>query len=138
MFRLVYVSAALNPFGQDELLELLVRARAKNDQRQVTGMLLYKDGNFLQVLEGEESAVRKLFAIIEQDPRHRGTIVLMEDPVQERLFDNWSMGFRNLADPAVLATAGFHPFMNQTLDFFSFKDDPSGCLELLNLFRQGR
>ena len=138
MFRLVYVSSARTPFGQDELLDLLVKARSKNGQRDITGMLLYKDGNFMQVLEGEESAVRQLFATIEKDPRHQGTIVLMEDLVDEPLFGQWTMGFRNLTDPDVLAMAGFNPFMNHALNSSNFKDDPSGCLELLNLFRQGR
>lgn len=138
MFRLVYVSSALADFGPDELLDLLVKARHKNDQKHITGMLLYKDGNFMQVLEGEESAVRQLFHTIENDTRHSGTIVLMEDPVDERLFGKWSMGFRNLTDAEVLTTEGFNPFMNHALDLFSFKDDPSGCLELFNLFRQGR
>lgn len=138
MFRLVYVSAAVAPFGPDDLLDLLVKARQKNDQWQITGMLLYKDGNFMQVLEGEEPAVRQLFNTIEQDPRHRGSIVLMEESVDERLFGKWSMGFRNLTDAATLTTEGFNPFMNHALDLFSFKDDPSGCLALLNLFRQGR
>jgi hypothetical protein len=138
MFRLVYVSSAVAHFGSDELLDLLVKARHKNDQQHITGLLLCKDGNFMQVLEGEESAVRQLFITIEKDARHRGTIVLMEDQVDERLFGKWSMGFRNLTDAEVLATEGFNPFMNHALDLFSFKDDPSGCLELLNLFRQGR
>ena len=138
MFRLVYVSSALKPFGQDELLDLLVKARSKNNQQHITGILLYKDGNFLQVLEGEESAVRELFATIENDPRHRGTIVLMEDEDESPLFSQWSMGFRNLADPDVQAMEGFSPFMNHTLAPSDFKDDPSGCLDLINLFRQGR
>lgn len=100
--------------------------------------MLYKEGNFLQVLEGEESAVRALFATIESDPRHRGAIVLMEDEEESLLFDEWSMGFRNLTDPEVLAREGFNKFMNHTLVSSDFKDDPSGCMDMINQFRKGR
>jgi hypothetical protein len=136
MFHLVYVSSAVKPFSQSQLVELLVKARKNNSQRGITGMLLYKDGNFMQVLEGEETAVRELYDIIHQDPRHTGTIVLLEEELSKPQFGDWSMGFRNLADPTVQSLPGFSQFMNQPLRADSFRHDPSGCLELLNLFRQ--
>ena len=60
MFHLVYASSALQPFTKPELQALLEQARQKNAKLGVTGMLLYKDGNFMQVLEGEKETVRKL------------------------------------------------------------------------------
>jgi hypothetical protein len=138
MFHLVYVSSAAKPFSQDELVDLLVKARAKNSRLGITGMLLYKGGNFIQLLEGEEAVVHQLFATICQDPRHLGVIVLLDEPAGEPLFGDWSMGFRDLADAEVQALPGFTPFMNLSLGVEAFKDDPGGCTELLKLFRSGR
>ena len=138
MFHLVYLSSALQPLNNDALVELLTKSREKNLRLGVTGMLLYKDGSFVQILEGEESAVRGLFASISADPSHQGIIVLVEDTLAKPLFAAWSMGFRNLSDPEVLALPGFSGFMNSALDANTFKDDPTGCMGLLNLFRENR
>ncbi len=59
MFFLVYVSSAVRPFSRVDLDDLLATSRANNARVGITGMLLYKDGNFMQVLEGDEEAVRR-------------------------------------------------------------------------------
>jgi hypothetical protein len=138
MFRLVYVSSAVNPFSKQELLDLLAKSRANNERLDITGMLLYKDGDFMQLLEGDEQAVRKLYAVIAKDPRHEGTITLVDEAITERLFANWSMAFRDLNDAEVRQLPGFSPFMNRVLRAESFHDDPTGCLEMLRLFRDSR
>ncbi|MCF8210111.1 MAG: BLUF domain-containing protein [Rhodoferax sp.] len=138
MMQLVYVSSANTTFSNQELLDLLIRAREKNHSLGISGMLLYKGGNFMQALEGEEETVKKLFKTIQTDPRHHSTEVLLEEPITERSFADWSMGFRDLSDPAVLSTPGFTRFMNNPLTAETFRDDPTGCMELLNFFRQGR
>lgn len=144
MFRLVYVSSAAEPFSQNELLDLLTKARAKNHRLDVTGMLLYKDGNFMQVLEGEETVVRGLFESIERDARHFGVIVLLEEFVQEeseiegRAFADWSMGFRNFADPEIATIVGINTLMNVSIKDDRYSQNPSACWDLLNLFRNSR
>lgn len=135
MHYIVYVSAAAEPFSKPALLDLLNKAREKNQRLGVTGLLLYKDGDFIQLLEGEHDTVKALFRTISLDPRHTGTIVLVEGETDKRLFDHWSMGFRDLADPEVQKTPGFSQFMNRPLSAESFADDPNGCLELLALFK---
>lgn len=92
-FRLMYVSSGVRLFGDNELAELLAVARRNNAQLGISGMLLYLDGNFLQVLEGNEPDVRRLFATIGQDVRHRGLIVLLSQSIETRAFPDWSMGF---------------------------------------------
>lgn len=57
MFGLVYVSSAVVPFSKAELLSLLTKSRENNSKVGLTGLLIYKDGSFMQVLEGEETAV---------------------------------------------------------------------------------
>ncbi|MDO8937992.1 MAG: BLUF domain-containing protein [Methylicorpusculum sp.] len=134
MFHLVYVSSAIKPLSKSDLLDLLIQSRENNTKKGISGMLLYKDGNFMQVLEGEESAVRSLFEVIIRDSRHRGSIVLLEEHISEPFFKDWSMGFRDLTDENLHATAGYSQFINSPLDANSFKSKPHACLDLLYLF----
>jgi Sensors of blue-light using FAD len=103
MFFMAYVSSAAKRFSHVELVELLTQSREKNAKLGITGMLLYKDGNFMQVLEGEEAVVRELLASIWKDERHHGIITIMEEVREEREFPEWSMGFYDLESPEVLA-----------------------------------
>lgn len=136
MFFLVYTSSAVTPFSQAELLDLLAESRRNNADLGVTGMLLYRDGNFMQVLEGEEAAVRKIFSIIMDDRRHRGIIILLQGQREERHFPEWSMGFRDLNSPEVRATPGFSTFLNTPLTGEEFSADPSRCQRLLLAFKE--
>lgn len=136
--QLVYVSSATQPFTQSQLVDLLTKSRINNARRGITGMLLYKGGNFIQVLEGQKSNVSELLEIIKADPRHRGTELLLEEKIEHRAFQDWPMGFRNLDDPAILALPGFSQLMNHTLKGVDFKHDPTGCMALINFFRQSR
>lgn len=60
MFRLIYVSSATAPFTEQQLEELLQESRRNNLSADITGMLLYREGKFMQTLEGPEVAVKKL------------------------------------------------------------------------------
>lgn len=96
MIQLIYITSAVRPMSDAELLALLQQSRATNTEVDLTGILLYSGGNFLQVLEGDEAAVDALMARIERDPRHRNLITLVRRPIPERMFPTWSMGFRRL------------------------------------------
>lgn len=135
MFHIVYISSAIKPFSESELVDLLITCRERNSQKGITGMLLYNDGNFMQIIEGEEAAVKELYAIIGQDPRHNGHILLIEEQTSESLFGEWSMAFRNLTDQNIKKIPGFSRFMDRTLIVENFKKDPTGCLELMKMFR---
>lgn len=138
MYYLVYVSSARKPFTKPELVDLLTRARANNSRLGITGMLLYKDGNFIQILEGDRQEVENLYNIISQDPRHHDIIILDQGLSSERQFAEWSMGFRDLSDKDLHTLPGFSQFMNKPLSVATFRNNPSACHELLNLFREGR
>jgi Sensors of blue-light using FAD len=136
MFHLVYVSSASQLFTTPKLQALLDQARQNNTKLDVTGMLLYKDGNFMQVLEGEQEVVTKLAGHIEPDLRHKGVLVLLRGTSESRLFPDWSMGFRDLTDPSVAKTPGYTDFMNTPLTDDKFSQDPSRCMKLLLLFKK--
>lgn len=98
-------------------------------------MLLYKKGNFLQLLEGDEEAVRSLYARIRQDPRHRKHLSLLEGNIEERQFPTWSMGFRDLADCELPDVPGYSDFMTTPLTGDEFSLHPTRAQKLLLMFK---
>jgi len=136
MFVLVYVSSAVKPFSQPALVKLLEKSHANNAKRGITGLLLYKDGNFMQVLEGEEDVVRTLYRKIARDPRHRGVITLSQGPLAARQFPDSSMAFRDLNAADVLSTPGYSEFLNTSLTGKEFSSDPTLCQKLLLTFKK--
>lgn len=137
LFCLVYVSSAVRPFSRNELLDLLEQSRANNANLGITGMLLYKDGNFMQAVEGPEEAVRNLKRKIFADHRHHGLITMLQEYRDEREFGEWSMGFKDLsASASVHMNPSFSEFLNTPLTGSEFADDPQRCQRLLLCFKR--
>lgn len=134
--QVVYASTALQAFTKPELQALLQEIRPKNAELGITGLLLYKDGNFMQVLEGEQEVLTRLVRVIEHDSRHKGLLVLLRATSAQRLFPDWSMGFRDLADQSASKTPGYSDFMNTPLTDAAFSQDPSRCMKLMLLFKK--
>ncbi len=136
-YFLIYASVPRNLHAsQTELTDLLDTCRRINTPRGITGLLLYKEGLFLQLLEGPEPAVKQIYAKIFQDSRHHSCMVINEGVADQRLFPDWSMGFHDLTDPQLAERPGFSQFMNQPKALDHFPDDPDGCMRLLRLFRE--
>jgi hypothetical protein len=136
MHTLVYVSTAVRTFTPEELKTLLIQCRRDNTAQDITGMLLYKDGNIMQLLEGDKERVTTLYHKIERDPRHRGSLILLQSDTDQRSFKDWSMGFRDLDDPALKQLPGFNALMNDSADNPAFFRDPTRVQKLLNYFKQ--
>ena len=102
LFHLIYVSTATESMSGNDLSQLLSQSRTNNEANRITGMLLYRNGHFMQVLEGEEAKVLEAFARIERDSRHKKTDVLRAELIQHRDFPDWTMGFKDMSaiDPA--------------------------------------
>ena len=97
MYYIVYVSSATQDFPESELLAILEKARLKNKQLGITGLLIYIDGNIIQILEGEKKNVDDLYNVIKSDDRHSGIIKLLEGTLPQRNFEEWSMQFKSLS-----------------------------------------
>ena len=136
MFHLTYASSAAQDFSKADLNELLAQCRENNAKLGLTGMLLYKDGNFMQVLEGEEGVVREVYAKISTDPRHTGEILLHQGPLEERQFPDWSMGLRDLSSPEARDTPGYSEFLNTPLTGQEFSEKPTRSQRLLLAFKK--
>jgi hypothetical protein len=134
---IIYHSSAVKRFSEEELMELLQQSRVNNLRLGVTGLLLYKDLDFMQVIEGEENKVRNLSYKIEKDPRHRAYTELRWEIIRERRFPEWSMGFKSLKEIDAGQIPGYSAFLDEPLSSHRFQTDPSRAEKLLLLFRDG-
>lgn len=121
LIHCIYSSVASSLFSESDLPPLLQKARTANAAIGVTGMLAYINGNFLQVIEGEECIIDELFGKISKDPRHRRILMLVREPITARTFADWSMGFEALLPADVEELVGEN-------DFF----DSGSCLNAMN------
>jgi len=94
---LVYVSTASHHLSEAEISHLLDRARERNAKEQVTGVLLYSHGNFMQYLEGPRAGVARVYEHIVADGLHHGIIELVREPIPTREFADWTMAFRSIS-----------------------------------------
>lgn len=92
-YQIMYSSQASAPMTVADLEQILVDARTGNQAHDVTGALVYVDGVFFQILEGERDVLRNLMASIERDSRHRAVKVFYEAEVDVRAFESWRMAY---------------------------------------------
>jgi hypothetical protein len=107
MYHLIYVSHATDPFYENDLLSLLAKSRTRNKGSEITGMLVYLKGRFIQVLEGPESTVNNLYEKIQHDPRHKKVSRILVGHSAQRIFTNWSMGFKRISETEFTELSGF-------------------------------
>lgn len=104
---LVYSSEAVSRFYQEDLDQLLLHARAHNESAGITGILLYRNDQFIQFLEGSPDAVGDLTERIRRDARHTNVRVLIDELTLERQFDDWTMGYQPLKNQTSSVLPGF-------------------------------
>lgn len=135
LISLVYVSYASHKMSSEELKDLLEECRDNNEKINVTGMLLYRDGFFIQAIEGEEDVVMPLYNDIQKDPRHDRILTVYKGKITERSFDGWTMGFRNLDDVDFSKVKGYNEFMEQEFSPEYFEENPTRAQGLLKTFK---
>lgn len=138
MHQLVYVSTAVEPFSRRDLDALVSGARVRNEAAGITGFLLHRRGNFLQLLEGDREAVVALYERLLRDRRHRCVTRLLEGTVEARSFPGTPLGYQDLDAAEVLALPGFSEFLGDSLADEEFENDPGRALKMLLLFRTPR
>jgi hypothetical protein len=134
LYCLVYVSIANQEMSDKHLEAMLKKARNKNEKSAITGMLLYRDGFFIQALEGELDAIENLYVTIARDERHRDVILVYKNPIQQRRFSDWTMGFNRLEATDTDVIDGYTRFLQQPQSTF-FIDYADEVEDLLNGFK---
>lgn len=135
LYRMVYISRAEALFKEYQLLELLEQARSYNSKHDITGMLLYKDLSFIQLLEGPQEAVNTLFASIKRDRRHKHIKELLNEMADSRIFTGWSMGYQRY-DKNTPLPKGYSDYLSDSsMVEERWGSNPPDTLKLLALFK---
>ena len=113
LISLTYLSRAVQPLDDAALGELLAVSRDLNARHEVTGVLLYADGQFVQTLEGRERDVEETMSRIRADPRHRDLDVTLVEEIDTRFFAEWSMGFRPLRPEELAEVRGYTGYLSE-------------------------
>jgi hypothetical protein len=96
MQALVYVSVATELPRPRTVDAIVATARRVNVKLGITGMLLWSDTRFAQLIEGPSDSLDLLYGRLLVDPRHHDLNLLSRWEVPSRLFPDWRMGSRRL------------------------------------------
>ena len=108
MYRIIYLSSGVKIFSDEEINDLLKVSRENNQKNGITGLLLYSEGNFMQILEGDKEAIERTYEKIQNDSRHKNIILITNESITQRNFSEWKMGY-SIVDPEFLNK---HPEIN--------------------------
>jgi hypothetical protein len=110
---LVYASTAHLWVDESDLKKILDNARDYNEKKDLTGVLIYEDGNFLQTIEGPPKEIDLVFEKILSSQKHFDIQVILDTPILNRSFPNWSMGFIEMPrDSSLRLSANQWKFLN--------------------------
>ncbi len=96
IYSLCYVSTKRKNLTPSEVRSIIDYSNKKNSFDNITGILIEYKNNFIQYLEGDAIRIYELFEKIKSDPRHEKVSLLQYSPIEERLFEGWSMSHRDL------------------------------------------
>jgi hypothetical protein len=117
MEYLIYISTAKRLLDEDELTEILKVSKKNNEENELTGLLLYSEGTFIQFLEGPTDKLNATYEAIVNGERHKNVIKLLEEPAQERCFSDWTMGFKSINSQELEL---FEGYFNPSLKDFEY------------------
>jgi hypothetical protein len=127
------MSTSISLLSEDDLKKILIKSQANNTVNQLTGMLLYSQGTFVQVLEGNTEDLDETYVKITKDKRHKNIIKLAEGTIEERLFPNWSMGFKAVTTDDI---SRFAAYTKPKQSRFWNDDDSHPAITILKTFAE--
>jgi len=134
--HIVYASAADWRIREADIQDILTASRENNVAQHITGLLLYCDHSFLQVLEGPTASVCDLYDCIERDYRHTNIVKLLQGPIEKREFSDWSMGYAHLPRTHLRELPGCWNFFEEGKSFYDL--EPGAVRKLLLAFQAGK
>lgn len=132
----VYSSAGTEDLSESDLMEILDVARSNNKKLNVSGMLLFEDGSFFQVLEGQRAVIDKLYESILADKRHQNMSKILYQDAEKRLFSDWTMGYADIPKRELNKIEGLNDFFVGKTCYTDL--DEGRAKTLLEAFAEGR
>ena len=108
LWQILYQSTEAYEMDSSDMLKLLLDSRTYNAEHRITGLLIYRNCRFIQLLEGERDQLHVLYSNIMRDARHRDITLEIDGPGSgaTRMFSDWHMAFAevpNIRGKPVLA-----------------------------------
>ncbi|RIJ25971.1 BLUF domain-containing protein [Henriciella barbarensis] len=136
MYRLVYVSTAVEGLADDDIDSILNVSQSNNDERYLTGFLAHNGRSFMQAIEGERDEVLNTYQRIMSDDRHQGVTQIIGEPVEKRAFPEWSMNYHRVDDDEGSSTMVVR--QDESIDALLNPDMPRDLLYLFSKFLRMR
>lgn len=97
ILRILYSSKTHDRLSETDLTKLLHQSRENNQRTEIHGILCYNHSDFIQVLEGPETTVIKLYQKILNDDRHHDCKLINICLSNKYIFNSWSMGYIDIS-----------------------------------------
>ncbi len=136
MYRLVYVSSATSAMSESDLHALLKQSKRNNKRRKISGLLLYADGNFIQVIEGQEKNLDRLYHKIKCDPRNTGHILINKQRIEHRAFEEWGMSFKVISPQTIENLDGYSRFLQNDSHLTPLNHQSRAIANMLYQFKE--
>jgi len=95
-YQITYRSLASEEISTEDIIDILRKSQSNNAAKEITGCLVFNEGYFVQLLEGEKEVVKACMDLIEVDKRHSTVEILSEGESPERMFADWTMAYLKL------------------------------------------
>lgn len=139
MKRIIYCSRATRPLSSEQLVSLLAQAREDNRASGITGLLLYSHQSFLQLIDGDNKEIDRLYGSIARDARHDRLRLLLDTEISARKYPDWTMGFAHLNDDDLARDLeGFTPAIEYPLVNPELIANATVAETLLDLYSKNR
>tara|TARA_R110000851_G_scaffold157058_2_gene299744 strand:- start:30785 stop:31252 length:468 start_codon:yes stop_codon:yes gene_type:complete len=126
-YSICYVSSESGELKENQLEQVFSTTKINNGNEDITGILLYYYGNFLQVLEGEKETLLTLFDNIKKDKRHKNIITIFNKQNEHRIFEGYKSGFSIVKTKSDLKN--LKEYLNKNKDETPFSKSVLGLLE---------
>ncbi len=136
MHELIYTSVANWDLSTQELTELLDQSRIKNARLNITGILVYHDRGFMQLLEGDKKAIFELYDTICEDERHTSVQLFWNGEIEDRSFEDWAMAFINTSEVDLGKLEGYSRYLEDGMAALNLTGNESTGREFLNVLRE--
>ncbi len=95
LYQITYISTGSDYLRFEHIKEILEKSNLNNKKEGISGILVYCNKHFFQIIEGDREAVTELFQRIQIDSRHDNIVKIQEGYIEHRQFDNWNMAFKS-------------------------------------------
>lgn len=134
LIHIVYVSCSRKKLSEIELDDILSEIRPKNRKNNITGLLLYNDEIFIQVLEGKSEIINNLYERLKNDDRHVNVVTILKENIKQRSFPDWSMGYHKLSKEESKKLPGYSNLMSANDFKECLKESSAAVVELIDKF----